>query len=156
MEALFDSFIEFLKNQNNYVLYSILFISGIVENLFPPAPGDTITIFGAFLIGRNRLNFFYVYLLTTAGSSIGYMILFYLGKLVQKDYFLKKDFSFFSAESFNKVELWYEKYGYVLILANRFIPAVRSVTGIVAGILRLQVFKVFIYSLISLIIKFSF
>lgn len=135
--------------QSDIFLYVFLFVSAIVENLFPPIPGDTITAFGAFMVGAGRLNYFLVYISTTLGSVIGFMSLFYLGRYLEREFFLQKDFKYFSAQSILAAEKWFDKYGYFVILGNRFLPGIRSVISIVSGISNLSPFRVFILSLIS-------
>jgi membrane protein DedA with SNARE-associated domain len=117
--------------------------------LFPPIPGDTITVFGAFLVGVGRLNYFGVYLSTTTGSVIGFMTLFLLGKYLGKKFFHEKNYKHFSIKTIEKTEKWIQKYGYWLIIFNRFLPSVRSVISIVSGISELNTTKVFFFSLIS-------
>ena len=68
MEQFINDIISFLLPKNDLFLYVFLFFSAIIENLFPPIPGDTITVFGAFLVGTGRLSYFFVYLATTAAD----------------------------------------------------------------------------------------
>lgn len=149
MEQILNDLINFLKHQSEGFLYLFLFLSAIIENLFPPIPGDTITAFGAFLVGIKKLNFFMVFLVTTIGSVIGFMSLFFIGRLLNKEFFLNKDFKFFPKQSIHAAEQWYSKYGYYIILANRFLPGIRSVISIVTGILKLSIPKVLSLSLVS-------
>jgi len=149
MEELFNVLMNFFNQQSDFLLYTFLFISAMVENLFPPIPGDTITAFGAFLVGTGRLNFFIVYLVTTIGSVVGFMQLFYMGKFLEKAFFIEKNYRFFSKESILDAEKWFKKRGYLVILFNRFLPGVRSVISIVSGISNLSSIKVFFFSLIS-------
>ena len=67
--AFLDGFLDFLNSLPDGLIYLLLGVSAFVENVFPPVPGDTITAFGAFLVGTQRLSFFGVYLSTTAGST---------------------------------------------------------------------------------------
>ena len=120
-----------------------------MENVFPPIPGDTITAFGAFLVGTRRLSFFGVYLSTTIGSLIGFMFLFWIGSLLGRRFFIERDYRFFKARDIIRAEEWFQKYGYFLILLNRFFPGVRSVISIAGGISRLRVLKVILLALIS-------
>lgn len=131
------------------ILYLFLFVSSIVENLFPPIPGDTITVFGAFLVGKGKLNFFAVYFITTIGSTIGFLILFALGWFLGKEFFIKKDFRFFPAKSIASGEHWFSRFGLLIVLANRFLPGIRSVISIVAGASLLSPLKVSVLALIS-------
>ena len=149
MESYISQIIEFLMPLGNYFLYFFLFLSAVIENLFPPVPGDTITAFGAFLVGTGRLDFFLVYALTTAGSTAGFIILFFAGKFLEREFFVKKDFSFFPAEKIESAEKWFRKYGYLIVFLNRFMPGLRSVISIVSGICGLKIIPVFFLSLIS-------
>ena len=124
--------------QSEILLYILLFLSAIIENLFPPIPGDTITGFGAFLVGTGRLNFWIVYAVTTAGSLLGFMALFILGRYFGYNFFMKRNYKFFSKETIESAIPWFSKYGYLVVLANRFMPGIRSVISLAAGILRLN------------------
>ncbi len=149
MEDILDKLLEILLPQSDLFLYIFLFLSAIVENLFPPIPGDTITAFGAFLVGTGRLNYALVFISTSAGSVIGFMLLFYLGRYLEREFFLQKDYKYFSVQSIIAAEKWFDKYGFLVILGNRFLPGVRSVISIVSGISNLSPIKVFSLALIS-------
>lgn len=149
MEDIISKIIEYLLPTNDAFLYIFLFLSAVIENLFPPIPGDTITAFGAFLVGSGRLDYFLVYISTTIGSVIGFMILFLLGKYLGKQFFLNRDYKYFSAQKIGIAEKWFSKYGYLVVLANRFFPGIRSVISIVSGITMLNTIKVLIFSIIS-------
>jgi membrane protein DedA with SNARE-associated domain len=149
MEDLLDKLLQILLPQSDLFLYIFLFFSAIVENLFPPIPGDTITAFGAFMVGTGRLNYALVYISTTAGSVIGFMSLFYIGRYLEREFFLQKDFKYFSVQSIVAAEKWFDKYGFLVILGNRFLPGVRSVISIVSGISNISPVKVCLLSMIS-------
>lgn len=131
------------------MLYLFLFGSAILENLFPPVPGDTITVFGAFLVGIGKLDFLYVYAATTVGSAVGFIILFYAGAFLEMEFFLNTRIKIFSSHKLLAAEKWFSRYGYYVVVLNRFLPGVRSVISIVAGISGLNGLKVFFLSLIS-------
>lgn len=144
-----DRFLAFLDTLPDLLIYILLGLSAFVENVFPPAPGDTITAFGAFLVGTNRLQFLSMFISTTIGSLAGFMFLFWIGRLLGRRFFVERDFWYFKTENIVRAENWFRKYGYFLILINRFLPGIRSVISIVGGISGLQVFKVFLLALIS-------
>lgn len=147
-----DSFLGFLDSLPNLLLYVMLGVSAFVENVFPPIPGDTITAFGAFLVGTQRLSFVGVYLTTTSGSVLGFMFLFWIGSLLGRRFFIERDYRFFRARDIIRAEEWFQKYGYFLILMNRFFPGIRSVISIAGGISRLKVPWVALLALVSSLI----
>ncbi len=75
--------------------YLILCVCACIENLVPPIPGDTVTLFGGYLTGIGRLNMFGVVLSTTVGSFAGFMMMFFLGRLLGRKFFLDRDVLFF-------------------------------------------------------------
>ncbi len=147
-----DTILEYLQSLPDSLIYVILAFSAFVENVFPPIPGDTITAFGAFLVGIKRLNFWGVYAATTVGSVLGFLFLFYLGAVMGRGFFLRKDYRFFSAGDIFKAEQWFERYGYYLVILNRFLPGIRSVIAVVAGISRLKPLRVGAFALISCLV----
>jgi membrane protein DedA with SNARE-associated domain len=149
MEKFFNDIIQFLLPTKDIYLYIFLFFTSIIENLFPPIPGDTITVFGAFLVGIKRLDYIWVYLSTTLGSVIGFMLLFLIGKFFGRKFFDEKKYKHFSAAKIQKTEEWIKRFGYWIIVGNRFLPGIRSVISIVSGISKLNTYCVFLFSLIS-------
>jgi membrane protein DedA with SNARE-associated domain len=149
MEQMVNDIIEFLLPRNDLFLYGFLFISSVVENLFPPIPGDTITAFGAFMVGTGRLGYLPVYLATTAGSVFGFMLLVLVGRFLEREFFMKKNYRFFSAESIVSAEQWFGRYGYFVVLVNRFLPGIRSVISLVSGITRLNLWFVLLLATVS-------
>jgi membrane protein DedA with SNARE-associated domain len=144
-----NAFLDTLEAMPDVLVYLLLGLSAFVENVFPPIPGDTITAFGAFLVGAQRLHFFGVFLSTTLGSVSGFMFLFWVGDLLGRRYFIERDFRFFKARDILRAEAWFRRYGYVVILLNRFFPGVRSVISIAGGISKLNRSRVFFMALIS-------
>lgn len=144
-----ERFLNELRALPDFLIYFFLGLSAFVENLVPPIPGDTVTAFGAFLVGVGKLSFVGVYVSTTIGSLLGFMTLFWLGGFLGRHFFIERDFKFLQAKDIIKAEEWFGKYGYSLILFNRFIPGIRSVISIAAGISRFRTVPVAFLSLLS-------
>ncbi len=149
MEDAIIRILQSLLPSNDAVLYGVLFISAVIENLFPPIPGDTITAFGAFLVGTGRLNYFLAYASTTLGSVVGFTMLFLVGRFIGREYFINKDYWHLPARRIIAAEEWFKRYGHFVILANRFLPGIRSVISLVSGISALSTPRVFMYALAS-------
>ena len=56
---------------------------------------------------------------------------------------------FFSSTEFEKIELWFEKYGYKIVAANRFFAGARALISLFAGVARLNIKKVFTLAFLS-------
>ena len=114
--------------------YVLLFVSAFVENVFPPIPGDTVTLIGAYLVTSGKLSFTGVYLSTSLGSVLGFFAMYMIGlKLGRKFLDSKIGRKVFTEAQYEKTEKWFSKYGYGIIAANRFLSGTRSVISIFAG-----------------------
>ncbi len=130
-----------------YIYFALGFFC-ILENLIPPVPGDTVLVFGAFLVGKGVLNLLWVCISTILGTFLGFMLLFWVG-IFLRDRFLKGDVWFFKRSDIERAIKWFERYGYLFVLINRFLPGIRSVISISAGITKLRPSMVAIYCLIG-------
>ena len=121
------------------IAYVLLFVSAFVENVFPPIPGDTVTLIGAYLVVSGKLSFTGVYLSTSLGSVLGFFAMYMIGlKLGRKFLDSKIGRKIFTEAQYKKTEKWFSKYGYGIIAANRFLSGTRSVISIFAGSFRLN------------------
>ena len=133
-------------------IYVALFFFSFVENVFPPSPSDLVVVIGGSLIAESTIHFIPALLITTIGSVIGFMTLFLIGGQLDKKVVHAGKIKFISIKSVDKVENWFMKYGYQIILANRFLPGTRSVISFFAGLSKLDFKKTVILSAISALV----
>ena len=144
-----DRLLAQLESLPDLLIYIFLGLSAFLENLFPPIPGDTVTAFGAFLVGAGKLDLMGVYIATTLGSLLGFLTLFWIGRWLGRRFFVERDFRFLKARDIVKAERWLVRYGYLLVALNRFLPGVRSAISLAVGITRLKVIWVALLAFIS-------
>ena len=130
-------------------IYVTLFLFSFIENVFPPSPSDLVVLIGGTLISTEVIHFIPTLILTTVGSLIGFMVLFYLGSAVDKKVIHSGKIKFISVNAVDKVEAWFSKYGYWVILANRFLPGTRSVISFFSGLSHLKVERTILLATIS-------
>lgn len=138
-----------MSNLDPALIYLVLFFFAFIENLFPPSPSDVVVVVGASLIATTSLEFIPVLIITSFGSSIGYMLMYLMGKLFGEKIIRSGRISFITQEGLSNTDIWFNKWGYKLILANRFMPGTRSVISFFTGVYELEVLRTFIYSTIS-------
>lgn len=132
--------------------YLFIFLSGLVENLFPPYPGDTVTFIGGYLAGTGVLTFSLVFFSASLGCLAGAMILYILGKSKGRGIFLKNKGRVFNKTQLEKVENWFKRYGEKVLLLSRFLTGIRSVVALTAGVGNVNVQKMTGYTLISIVL----
>jgi len=130
-------------------VYLIVFFFSFIENIFPPSPSDVIVILGATTIAVHNTNFLFFLLASTLGSSVGFMTMFYIGKWFGEHIIRNRKLKFISPAAIEKTDLWFKKYGYKLIVANRFMPGTRAVVSFFAGFSEIDPLKSFITASLS-------
>ncbi len=146
---MFETAIEFLTSVSWYWVLVIALLTTMIENLFPPAPGDSIIVFAGTLIALGTVGFVPLLLATTLGSVLGFIIMFLLGRNLDEKMMKSSLFSFISRDGIKKVESWFQKYGYGLIVANRFLSGTRAVISFFAGMSHLVFWKTVVLSAVS-------
>lgn len=145
LEALF----RYIEQAPDWLVFVTVFLASYVENIFPPVPGDTILIFGAYLVGRGNLSFTMALITTLAGSVLGFLTLYVIGFRYGRGFMYSKQQTWFSPKSLERVERLFDKWGYGVVLINRFLAGLRSVIGLFSGIGKLNIWKVILLSTIS-------
>jgi len=130
-------------------IYLTLFFFAFIENVFPPSPSDVLLVVGGTLIGTGAINFILALAFATIGSITGFMLMFYIGSTVDKKVIHSGRFRFIPINTVEKVEIWFRKYGYFVIVANRFMPGTRAVISFFAGISNLDPKKTIILCFVS-------
>ncbi len=130
----FEQILEFIRFQNEFVIYGILLISAFIENLFPPFPGDMVTLAGMFVAGEGNIGYAGVLVSTTSGGLLGMLVLYYFGRSKGRRFFEKRNSKYTGKAALERVEALFRRYGGSLLVVSRFLAGVRSAVAIAAGI----------------------
>lgn len=129
-----------IMEQFGYI--GILFLIAL-ENVFPPIPSEVILTFGGAMTAKTSMTVIGVVAVSTAGSIIGAIILYGLGMLLGKERIEKIVNRYghilrVTVEDVEKADNWFHKYGLWTIFFCRFIPLIRSLISIPAGMARIN------------------
>lgn len=150
-----DQVIRFLSNiasQHAFWVYVFIYFSCVLENIFPPYPGDAVIFGGAFLAGTGNLFLPAVFVCTVLGSLSGALLLYSLGKRGVRKLFIFHTGIFFNDAQLHKIEGWFTRYGEKVLLASRFIAGVRSGIALAAGIGNIDLRKMIVYTGVSILL----
>lgn len=142
---------------NQFGYFGIMFLIAI-ENIFPPIPSEVILTFGGFITTKSNLSIIGVIIASTIGSIIGAIALYYIGKILNKDR-LKKIVSgkigkilFLKPKDIDKADKWFDEKGNKTVFFCRFIPVVRSLISIPAGMSEMPLKKFLTYTILGSLI----
>jgi len=147
----------FITNiMNKYGYFGIIFLIAI-ENIFPPIPSEVILTLGGFMTTQKNItmNLFGVIIASTIGSLLGAIILYYIGYLLNKDRLIKICDSRLGKilrlkkEDIIKSTNNFEKNGDITVFYSRFIPIIRSLISIPAGINKMNFSLFIIYTIVG-------
>ena len=150
-----QDFILMVMNQFGYIGVFLLIA---IENIFPPIPSEVILLFGGFMTTYTRLNVVGMIIAATLGSLIGAIILYYIGKIFNKER-LKKIISGkigkvlrLKAKDIDNADKWFDTKGNKTVFFCRFVPIVRSLISIPAGMSEMEIPKFLMYTVLGSLI----
>ena len=135
---MMESIITYLQQMAPFWVYAAIFFIAYIENIFPPSPSDIMIVAGGYLVGIGHIDFLNTLLFSTLGSTIGFMSMYKIGDWFGIKIIETGKIKFLPLESVHKVESWFRKYGYWLIIVNRFLSGTRAVVGFFAGMAEIK------------------
>lgn len=123
--------------------YIGVFFMIALENVFPPIPSEVILTFGGMMTTFSDLTVTGVVISATGGSLLGAVILYKIGNLLDLERLEKivdrwGKFLRVNRADIYKADAWFEKYGYWTVFMCRFVPLIRSLISIPAGMSRMN------------------
>lgn len=130
-----ESWITSVMEQFGYFGIALLIL---VENVFPPIPSEVILTFGGFMTTKSELSIFGVVVASTIGSVGGAVILYWIGRILNVERIeriIEKwgKYLRLTKDDVRKADDWFDKYGPWTVFFCRFIPLIRSLISIPAG-----------------------
>lgn len=130
--------------------YLGVFFLMVMESMVIPIPSELVLPFAGFLISRGDFSFVGVILASSAGSIVGSLISYYMGRYGGNAFVIRFGrYVLLDVEDLNKTERWFEKRGEYTIFISRFIPVVRHLISIPAGIGKMDLKRFCIYTIVG-------
>ncbi len=130
------------------VAYWVIALLIAIENIFPPIPSEIILTFGGFLATdpAREMNVWLVSVFSTFGSVSGALILYGLGRLLSKErlvWIIDKwgKILRLKRKDLDNAESWFNRKGGITVFFCRFIPIIRSLISIPAGMAKMKMGK---------------
>lgn len=151
-----ESFIITIMNKG-FGYFGVAFLIAL-ENIFPPIPSEVILTLGGFMTSYTKMTVIGVIIFSTIGSIFGALILYYIGTLlsIRK---LKRIVSSkpgrllgLKEEDIDKTCSWFDNKGNKTVFFCRFIPVIRSLISIPAGITHMKIKPFIIFTLFGSLI----
>lgn len=138
-----------IMNHYGYIGICLLIL---IENLFPPIPSEVILTFGGFMTASSNVTILGVIIASTLGSVLGAIALYFVGKILNKERLIKIVESKYGKllrvkpKDIETADKWFDTKGNKTVFFCRFIPVVRSLISIPAGICEMPLVKFTLYT----------
>lgn len=140
-----------IEIMNNYGYIGVALLI-LIENVFPPIPSELVLTFAGFMTTTSNMNILATIIASTTGSLFGALILYRIGKILNKEK-LKKIVSSkygkllnIKPKDIDLADKWFDTKGNKTVFFCRFIPIVRSLISIPAGMNQMNIIKFIIYT----------
>lgn len=146
-----------IEIMNNFGYIGICLLI-MIENVFPPIPSELILTFGGFMTISTNMTIIGCIIASTIGSILGAIILYYIGKILNKERLIKIVTSKYGKllrvkpKDIESADKWFDEKGNKTVFFCRFIPIVRSLISIPAGMSEMPFMKFIIYTLFGSLI----
>lgn len=121
-----------------------------LKYVFPPFPSDVVVVTSVFLIARERTALAGAAAAVLLFSAIGFMIQYGAGRLIaNSEEHRKSGWRARVRPQLDKVIARFRRHGALYVAINRFVPALRSVIFLAAGMARLPVWQVLLFGVLG-------
>ncbi|GGH38884.1 DedA family protein [Paenibacillus segetis] len=105
-------------------------------------PSEIVLAYGGFLVFKGDLNFYVAVFFGTVGALLQQLILYYIGRWGGRP-FLDKFGKYIKIKPHHMdiAENWFNKYGSGIVFTARFVPVMRQVISIPAGIAKMSILR---------------
>ncbi|MBX7056515.1 MAG: DedA family protein [Leptospirales bacterium] len=145
-----ESIIVWVQSAPAWSVYVAVFLASLVENVFPPIPGDAIIIFAGFICAGGEASLALCLLCALAGNLAGGWIMYRSGPAVLalahrvnewigRPRLLHRFLEDLSSDRrMERVRTALQRYGAWLVVVSRFLAGIRYFVSIVAGLGRMS------------------
>ncbi len=148
---------EWIVNTITEMGYLGIMLLMLVEAVFPPIPSELIIPFAGFSVGEGRLDFVLVILAATAGSLLGMIPWYLIGRLfgLERVKWLADRIGrwfAFNADEIDYAAKVFARFGGVIVLFGRLFPILRTLISVPAGLAKMPVVPFALFSAIGMLI----
>jgi membrane protein DedA with SNARE-associated domain len=130
--------------------YPGIFLLMVLESMVFPIPSEAVMPFAGFLIVDGQFTFTGVIIASTLGSIVGSLASYAMGFYGGKP-FIKRfgKFLLLDTHDLDITERFFAKHGELTIFISRFIPVVRHLISIPAGLGKMNLWKFIVYTILG-------
>jgi len=134
-------------------LYPGVFLAALIETIIPPIPSEVVFPLAGYSILKNEMSFIHIIgvgITGGAGATVGAFVIYLISlKLGRAGLYRYLKYAKIKESSLDKADRWFEKYGDKSVIIGRFIPGIRELVSVPAGIFNMKPIKFLIFTFIG-------
>lgn len=135
MGAWLDALLTWLGSAPDEVIYVVLGVAAALENIIPPIPADVVVLFGGVLAGRGDANPWGAFLVVWLANVLGALLVYAVGRRHGSVFFAGRwGRMLLRPHQLQELDAFYRRYGVGIIFVSRFLPMLRAVVPVFAGV----------------------
>ena len=143
MGALIDWIVQTVGSLGYLGIFFMMFL----ESSFFPFPSEVVMIPAGYLASKGEMNIWIAIVMGILGSIAGALFNYYLAVKLGRKLLLKYGhYVFFTKETLEKVENFFQKHGSFSTLSGRLIPVIRQYVSLPAGLARMNLWLFCFYT----------
>lgn len=140
-----DTLTTWVGHEDSLLGWLALAGSAAIEYVFPPFPGDVVTVLAASLVIAASWSWYGVLTALMLGSVVGAALTFELGVRWAR----RRDERGHVSAALDRLVAGFRRHGAVYLVLNRFVPGVRSAFFVAAGLAGMSRRAVYVYGALS-------
>jgi len=145
-----EKLVEYIVYGISALGYSGVFLLMALESMIAPVPSEVVMPFAGYLAAQNRFNFWFALIASSLGSVFGSLLSYYMGLYGGRPLISKfGKYLLLEEEHLEWTEKWFRKSGEKTIFISRFVPVVRHLISIPAGVARMAMHKFLLYTFVG-------
>ena len=147
--GLTETLLHYITQLISYLGYAGVFILMALESMIAPVPSEMVMPFAGFLIYTGEFTILGVLLASSLGSIVGSLASYWLGRLGEPVVLRFGRYLMLNPHHLEWTETFFFRYGSRTIFISRFIPIVRHLISIPAGLGKMKLLPFLIYTAIG-------
>jgi len=129
--------------------YTGVFVLMTLESMVAPVPSELVMPFAGFLIFQGQFNLWWVLVASSLGSIVGSLLSYGMGMLGKPVVLRYGRYLLLNPHHLDWTTDFFQRRGRITIFIARFIPVVRHLISIPAGLARMELLPFIIYTAIG-------
>ena len=132
-----DQLLDWLPDVSPFLMYVVLGVGAAVENIVPPIPADTFILIGGFLAARGDASVTMVFAVTWTANVVSALAVYTAAYRYGDSFFRTRiGRSLLDPKQVGIVRKFFRRWGVAAIFYTRFLPGLRAVAPVFAGLIR--------------------